>query len=138
MPAWYGLGRGGWTFPVPRRSSHGLGRFAVSRAQKGGSSTSAAAFFAADFFLAPTFLAPTFLAPSFLAAAFLAAAFLAGALLAAAFLADAFLAVSFFFDRFLARPRSRRICSSTAARSSVTVSTESSLRSEAFTSPSVT
>ncbi len=78
------------------------------------------------FFLAPAvFLALVFF---FVAAFFFFVAFF--------FVAFFFVAPAFFF--FLTGPRSRRICSSSDARSSVIVSTSSPLRSDALTSPSVT
>src|SRR6185503_11127527 len=71
-----------------------------------------------------------FLAATFLAGAFFAAVFLAGTFLAAAFLAGARL-LAFF----CAGPRARRSANNSAARESVSSSTESPRRSEALVSP---
>src|SRR5690606_11013284 len=76
------------------------------------------------------------LAAVFFVAVFFAAVFLAAVFLVAAFLAGAFLAP--FLAVFFAGPLSRRSCSSSAARSRVISSTESSLRSVALYSRSVT
>jgi len=79
-----------------------------------------------------------FFAAVFLAAVFLAAVFLAVAFLAVVFLAAVFFAVVFFAADLLAvfftGPRARLSASSSAARSSEIVSTESSLRSVALVS----
>src|SRR5581483_11676847 len=86
------------------------------------------------------FFVPAFFAV-FFAAAFFAAAFFAGAFFAAVFLAAFFAGCAVVLRRFddrFAGAVSRRIWSSSLARSTVTPSMVSPLRSEAFVSPSVT